>query len=261
MAPNSRPSTVTGYVALANACLGAPPDPAGFDAPAEAAFAAKINRARAEEGLPPLQVRPALLPAARFHSLDQIWNGTFGHSGADGRTQGDRISALDRTLVRSFAAENVAWVSGDLDPAIVPDLLHNGLMESPGHRKNILADQASHMAIGVARVYDGWAVTQLFVRQEGEMTAPVPACRTKADAQTIDARLANWSPAKIDEVPDEPRAGVRGDPACPAAMRAALRIEGRRPMPGGGYQVIMLAGPSVDTGRAAMAVPGPADAP
>ncbi|MEM9739807.1 MAG: CAP domain-containing protein [Pseudomonadota bacterium] len=248
--PTTRPETVSGYWTLADTCLNTPPAPARFDAVAEAEFAAEINGARALEGLHPLEIRTELVPAARFHSLDQIWNGTFGHDGAAGRTQGDRISALDRTLIRSFSAENVARASGDYDPAIVPNLLHNSLMESPGHLKNIMAEKATHMAIGVARVRDGWVVTQLFVGLEGAFTDPVPLQAGGVDSGQLEAHLTGWT---LHAVRDGPRRAIDSPPCsvdCPDRLVSTIEVEGRRPAESGrGYHVITLSGPSRDRAR------------
>lgn len=245
--PTSRPEDVTGYVANAVSCLERPPEPVSFDTAAEAEFAARINTARAAEGLPALAVRPELRPAARFHSLDQIWNGTFGHAGAAGRSQGDRISALDRTLVRSFAAENVAQASGDYNPAIVPSLLHNGLMESPGHRRNILAEDATHMAIGVARLRDALVVTQLFVREEGQLLRPAPTVIAE-NLGTDDAYLNEWHlyAVRSGPSPENDAAGCLAD--CPNPLVSVIEVEGRMPLEDrNGYRAISLSGPSWDT--------------
>ncbi|MEM1149675.1 MAG: CAP domain-containing protein [Pseudomonadota bacterium] len=250
--PTTRPSDVTGYVANASACLEAPPSPVSFDAAAEAEMAASINAARRAEGLPALDVRTDLRPAARFHSLDQIWNGTFGHTGAAGRDQGARISALDRTLVRSFSAENVAQARGDYNPAILPNLLHNGLMESPGHRKNILAEDATHMAIGVARLRDAFVVTQLFVRVEGAFQRPIP---TGFDAMLgpANVELVDWSAHALHSTPSATQDLLACFTECPDTTVSVVEVEGRKPLTAeGGYRIIRLYGPSWDTPR-----PGP----
>ncbi|MEL6956828.1 MAG: CAP domain-containing protein [Pseudomonadota bacterium] len=255
--PTDRAATVSGYVALATSCLATPPSPAVFDADAEQEFAKKINAARAEQGLAPLDLRAQLVPAARFHSLDQIWNGTYGHDGAAGRSAGDRISALDRTLIRSFSAENVAWASGDYDPAAVPGLLHRGLMDSPGHRRNILSEDTTHMAVGVAKVRDGWAVTQLFVRVEGEMATPVALKGQTRSDLGLDAALSDWSLHDIEPFPSPEQIRADCDGGCPRTHVTPLSVEGRQYMPDGrSYRAVKLTGPSWD-----VIAPDPAPAP
>lgn len=249
--PTTRPADVTGYVSNAMSCLDQPPEPVSFDADAEAHFATSINAARHAEGLPALRVRPELRPAARFHSLDQIWNGTFGHEGAAGRSQGDRISALDRKLVRSFSAENVAQASGDFDPAILPGILHNGLMDSPGHRRNILAQDATHMAIGVARLRDSIVVTQLFVREEGELLQPAPTQFANLQGAN-EVELTDWSAHNVSAGPSNATELPDCTTNCPDTLVSVIEVEGRKPLDtGAGFRIIYLSGPSWD-------VPNPA---
>ncbi len=258
MAPAERPSSVSGYVALASSCLADLPSPARVDLSAEEAFAAKINAAREAAGLAPLTVRTQLLPAARFHSLDQIWNGTFGHDGAAGRVPGERIAALDRTLLRSFSAENVAQASGDYNPDDVPHMLHNGLMNSPGHRKNILSPHATHMAIGVVRLRDAWVVTQVFVALEGQLDSPAPSAMDRAAQLDIGATLLDWTLHGLDSAPVEETATFSNCQAhCPETHVAQLRAQGRRPLDNGrGYRSIFLGGPSFDAQPAPPRSPG-----
>lgn len=248
MAPAERPSTVSGYMALASSCLGNLPSPARVDPSAEEEFAANINAAREAAGLAPLAARTELLPAARFHSLDQIWNGTFGHDGAAGRVPGERIAALDRSLLRSFSAENVAQASGDYNPDFVPGILHKGLMNSPGHRKNILSPHATHMAIGVVRLRDAWVVTQVFVALEGQLESPAPTAMDRVGQLDIRATLLDWTLHGLDSAPVEETATFLNCPSdCPGTHVAQLRAEGRRPLENGrGYRSIFLDGPSFD---------------
>jgi len=248
MAPAERPSSVSGYVALASSCLANLPSPARVDPSAEVEFAAQINAAREAAGLAPLTVRTELLPAARFHSLDQIWNGTFGHDGAAGRIPGERIAALDRTLLRSFSAENVARASGDYNPDFVPAILHNGLMDSPGHRKNILSPHATHMAVGVVRLHDAWVVTQLFVALEGQLDRPAPTAMDRVGRVDIEATLLDWTLHGLDSAPVEETATFSNCPGdCSGTHVAQLRAEGRRRLTDGrGYRSIFLSGPSFD---------------
>jgi len=258
LAPAERPSSVSGYVELASSCLDNLPSPARVDPSAEEEFAAKINAARGAAGLAPLTVRTELLPAARFHSLDQIWNGTFGHDGAAGRIPGERIAALDRTLLRSFSAENVAQASGDYNPEFVPRILHNGLMNSPGHRTNILSPHATHMAVGVVRLRDAWVVTQLFVAREGQLESPAPTAMDRVGQAEIGATLLDWTLHGLDSAPVEETATFSNCQAdCPVPNIAQLRAEGRRPLENGrGYRSIFLGGPSFDAHPAPSISPG-----
>ena len=190
----SRSDALSDYYENGVACLEAPPAQLRFDPFMEELFLKRINAERRERGLKALRLREELLPAARFHSLDMASNAFFGHRSPDGRDAGNRIAAFDRTLIAQSTAENVA----QLGPAVctdqfenevscfkapgfklptqrsVVDDLHKELMLSDGHRANILAEQSTHVAIGVAREDTGFYVTQVFANELGELRAPLP---------------------------------------------------------------------------------------
>ncbi len=170
--------TVADYVETVQPCLATLPDGFRFDAAMEQDFLRRINAARKAEGLPPLIYRPYLLNTARFHSLDMAYNDFFSHDGPDGRRPQDRVSAFDRRALVSFSAENVAMVEvvngrWNLDKHAV-DRLHQNLMDSPGHRANILTEEATHIAIGVVRTEHGVWVTQSFMSLSGSLAEDVP---------------------------------------------------------------------------------------
>jgi uncharacterized protein YkwD len=120
----------------------------------ETQMLALVNRERAAVGLPPLAPDPALTEVARLHSADMFARGYFAHVDPDGRDPFDRIDAAGITYLA--AGENLA-----LAPTL--ELAHSGLMNSPGHRANILRPQFGRAGIGIL---DGGArgimVTQLF---------------------------------------------------------------------------------------------------
>lgn len=174
---NGRPAGVAAYVEMAEPCLAAPPVDYHFDALLEEEFLRLVNRERAAHGLSPVKLRAELRAPARFHSLDMAANGFFGHVGPDARQPEERIAALDRTAFADFSAENVATISktgGRLSPGFAVKRLHRNLMESPGHRANILHPKATHVAFGVVRGERGFWVTQLFMRVSGTLPEAAP---------------------------------------------------------------------------------------
>lgn len=99
-----------------------------------------VNQERQAAGLPPLAADPELTEVARRHSADMFARGYFAHDTPEGLTPFDRMRAAN---VRFLAAgENLA-----LAPTI--PVAHNGLMNSPGHRANILRPQFGRLGIGV----------------------------------------------------------------------------------------------------------------
>lgn len=209
-----RPLAVAAYVEMARPCLDWPPGGYGFEETLEARFLDLVNEERAGAGLAPLQLRRELTDAARLHSLDMAVNGFFGHVGPDGRGHGERVAALDRTALADFSAENVATLSragGRIGGKFAVKRLHANLMDSPGHRANILHPKATHVAFGVVRTEEGVWVTQLFMRVSGTLPAAAPL-RISA-AQTLQGRpkgLEGWRFVRYDMV------ALSGDPVPPA---------------------------------------------
>jgi uncharacterized protein YkwD len=123
-----------------------------IDAAAERAMLELVNQERTSRGLPPLQPDPTLQAAARGHAVDMWRQGYFAHRGADGRTPAQRMQAAGATF--GTAGENLA-----LAPNV--ETAHRGLMESPGHRANILNPGFRRVGIGVA---DGGLHGKIFVQ-------------------------------------------------------------------------------------------------
>jgi uncharacterized protein YkwD len=99
-----------------------------------------VNAERAAAGLRPLRADPELTAVARRHSADMFARGYFSHITPEGGTPFDRMRAAD---VRFRAAgENLALARS-------LQMAHDGLMDSPGHRANILRPAFGRVGIGV----------------------------------------------------------------------------------------------------------------
>jgi uncharacterized protein YkwD len=212
LSPETRASTIDRYVSAGRVCLDDPPAEFRFDPRAEARFVDLINAARQAEGLPGLKVREGLLPAARYHSLDMSVNRFFDHRGPDDRAAVNRIAAFDRTLLAQSTAENIAAfgptrcrdhrdreVSCFGLPGFTPptrsymvEHLHEKLLQSPGHRANILAPESTHVAIGVVRSGTRLHVTQLFTNRVGELSQPLPTLLHEDSVLSLDPEIQNW---------------------------------------------------------------------
>lgn len=99
-----------------------------------------VNRERAANNLEPLEADPELLEVARRHSADMFTRGYFSHNTPENKTPFDRIR--DSNVSFRTAGENLA-----LAPTL--PIAHNGLMNSPGHRANILQPNFGRVGIGV----------------------------------------------------------------------------------------------------------------
>jgi len=106
----------------------------------EAQMLEMVNRERAAAGLKPLAPDPLLTEVARAHSSDMFARGYFAHVTPEGLSPFDRMAAAHVTF--RIAGENLA-----LAPTV--KLAHTGLMNSPGHRANILRPEFGRVGIGI----------------------------------------------------------------------------------------------------------------
>ena len=106
----------------------------------EAEMLKLINEERQKHGLKPLRADPELLPVARAHSHDMFARGYFAHDNPEGRDPFDRMRAAN--IHFSSAGENLAL-------AQTVEIAHVNLMNSPGHRANILNPSFGRVGIGI----------------------------------------------------------------------------------------------------------------
>ena len=106
----------------------------------EAQMLELVNQERAAAGLTPLAPDPELVPTARRHSTDMFARGYFSHISPEGRSPFDRIRADNISFLT--AGENLALARS-------VQVAHAGLMNSPGHRANILRPQFGRVGIGI----------------------------------------------------------------------------------------------------------------
>lgn len=99
-----------------------------------------LNEERKKEGLQPLKADPELVPVARAHSRDMFARGYFSHITPEGKAPSDRIRAAQVPFIT--AGENLAL-------AQTLTIAHTGLMNSPGHRANILHPSFGRVGIGI----------------------------------------------------------------------------------------------------------------
>lgn len=106
----------------------------------EAKMLALVNEERAKEGLHALVADTALTSVARLHSQDMFARGYFAHISPDGITPAERVRAAGIQYL--ITGENLA-----LGPTL--QICHTGLMNSPGHRANILHKSYGRVGIGI----------------------------------------------------------------------------------------------------------------
>jgi uncharacterized protein YkwD len=107
------------------------------------------NQTRGKRGLKPLCVSPDLTKVARSRSQDMLDRDYFSHYPPDGTDITDHVRPLRYPGPgREYkVGENLAKGGDGLDQDIA-DHLFEGLMNSPGHKKNILRKVFSEVGVG-----------------------------------------------------------------------------------------------------------------
>ena len=106
----------------------------------EAKMLQLVNEERIQRGLSPLKPDPELTEVARAHSRDMFARGYFAHITPEGKSPFDRMN--EARVHYSTAGENLALAHS-------LSIAHNGLMNSPGHRANILNTSFGRVGIGI----------------------------------------------------------------------------------------------------------------
>ena len=124
-----------------------------IDEAAEEQMLRLVNAEREKRGLSPLEMDATLRDLARYYSNDMFRRGYFSHVDPDGLDPFDRMEDAD--ILFEHAGENLA-----LAPSV--ELAMQGLMNSPGHRANILSEEYGKVGIGVI---DGGIYGKMFTQE------------------------------------------------------------------------------------------------
>jgi len=100
------------------------------------------NASRVNNGLAVLQWDDHVKEVARKHSLDMAEHNYFSHTNLEGQSPFDRM--LEMGIHYTMAGENLAY--GQYSSIFA----HEGLMNSLGHRENILQKDFRYLGVGVA---------------------------------------------------------------------------------------------------------------
>ncbi|MEZ4360199.1 MAG: CAP domain-containing protein [Kofleriaceae bacterium] len=187
-------SDATGSTVLANFpiwCGEAPPttilvEDAGADpAPANAQEAeqrllALANAARRAAGLPELQWSEPVAEVARRYSEEMRRTQVVAHLSPTTGSAADRLRAAK--IKSSLVLENVARAYGVAET-------HAGLMDSPGHRQNLMSPLATHVGIGVVLGDQVSGRPAMFVTEV--FTRVTPRIDERDVAAALHTRLAN----------------------------------------------------------------------
>lgn len=123
-----------------------------IDEKTEDAMIANVNEERKSRGIPLLTFDPVIRDVARNYSQTMFEKGFFSHIDEEGNDVGDRLTK--QGIKFTVAGENLAYAP-DLQTA------HEGLMNSEGHRLNILDPAFHRIGIGVV---DGGSLGKMFTQ-------------------------------------------------------------------------------------------------
>lgn len=205
-------SDAAGSTVLANFplwCGAAPPtsvtvDPAHDDAPAatsdeaERRVLASVNRDRVAAGLPMLLWDDRIAAVARGHSEEMRLTHVVAHISPTTGSAADRVRAAK--IRTGVVLENVARAYGVNEA-------HQGLMNSPGHRANIMSSVATHIGIGIAFGDEVSGRREMFVTQV--FTRVPPKIDRPGAVETVRQKLVAVRPALVHQ---------------PALMRVAQQV-------------------------------------
>lgn len=115
-------------------------DKLSVDGISEAKMFEMVNDERSKRGIVKLTWDSTIVPVARDYATDMWKRSYFSHYSPEGKDVGDRLTAAK--IKYRVAGENLA-----LAPTL--NIAHNGLMNSEGHRENILSPDFKKIGIGV----------------------------------------------------------------------------------------------------------------
>lgn len=191
-------------------------------ADAEARMLALVNRDRDAHKLPPLQMAEDVAAVARAHSTEMRSTGVVAHISPMTGSAADRVRAAK--LRTPLVLENIARAYGVTEA-------QSGLMNSPGHRANLLSTEATHIGIGIVLGEEVAGRRELFVTQV--FTRVPPHVSTSEAMRQLHVKMAQ---RKVSS--DEPLsrlaqeyadALMTGEPATQISTRMSKKLDAFAP--------------------------------
>ncbi len=197
-------------------------DPSAEDAPvatteeAEKRLLALVNRDRQAAGLAALQWDDRVALVARSHSDEMRRTKNVAHISPTTGSAADRVRAAK--IKTAVVLENVARAYGVGEA-------HQGLMNSPGHRANIMARAATHIGIGTVFGEEVSGRREIFITQVFTRVPPKidPAKAAEVVAQKINAAKPVATSARLaaiaQQLADQLAAGKTREQAYPTVKK------------------------------------------
>jgi uncharacterized protein YkwD len=180
------------------------------------------NQSRAAAGLPALKTDSELTSWARWRSKDMIDRDYFSHSiPPDGKKIFDYLKADGYCY--KVAGENIGI--NNFPDDIATQTIHQGFMDSPSHRANILGLTWTHIGVGAYKGADGTHVwTVLFSQKCAASPSPTPTpaptptpkptpTPTPTPAPTSSTGPSPTPSASLEPTPSPSAAATPVDPA------------------------------------------------
>lgn len=205
-------------------------EPSQDDAPvadpleAERRVLALVNRDRGAAGLPPLAWDDRVAEVARAHSLEMRKTKVVAHVSPTTGSAADRVRVAK--IKTALVLENVARAYG-LGEA------HQGLLNSPGHRANLMSATATHLGIGIIYGDEVSGRREIFITQVFTRVPPKldPATAAEAIRKRIYAVRPIGGDLQLAGIAQDLAAGLaRGltREAAYAPLKARVDALGRR---------------------------------
>jgi uncharacterized protein YkwD len=193
------------------------------EADAEKTLFALVNRDRKRAGLAELTWDDGLAEVARGHSREMRTTGVIAHISPTTGNAADRVRVAG--IRTGVVLENIARAYSVAEA-------HQGLMNSPGHRANLMSSVATHLGIGIlfGDEISGQRelfVTQVFIRIPPTIDVPrvrddVRALLRKARPNlSADPDLETAAQGLADDL-------AHGAPLDEARARATHKLDGRK---------------------------------
>ena len=187
-----------------------------------------MNGARVNNGRRAVQQHSTLVSLARWRSKDQVQRNYFSHTILG--TGYEVYHWYDTNgLNYSWGGENIGWNSGASD-GDSPVLIHEGFMNSPGHRANVLEPSFTHGGVGaygadgvnfLGKQRNPRFYTELFMAASSAPPPPPPSNPTSPPPPSGGGGAAPVARAKPDR-PKQREMRVKS----PEAPRPSERFDG-----------------------------------
>ena len=193
--------------------------PVASEAEAEQRMLELVNQDRADAGLPALAWDERAADVARAHSREMLATGDVAHVSQTTGTAADRVKAAG--IKTAAVLENIARAYGVAEAEA-------GLMNSPGHRANLMSKSVTHIGVGIVFGEEvagrrEMFVTQVFIR----VTPKVDPAAVGDDLREGIADVKSLeSDTSLDLIAGELAAALaRGEDRKTASARASKALE------------------------------------